>query len=98
MPVFSQDKLSYKRGSCHLEVNYKQQGPGKQLPKAFQFTRGALGVLDPAPGALGRKAGIAQHQLDIGATREQPGAAEKLLAPVNRSSLAQCLVGRIGIA
>lgn len=62
-----------------------------------RLTRPFAAPHDPTSRAARGVEGIAQHALYILASREQPGAAEKLLAPVNRASFAQCTICGVGI-
>ncbi len=75
----------------------KQQGPREQPLKIRQLTARVLAIIDPGTRALGRKARVAQHQLDIGMAGQQPGAAEEFIAPVDRPGFPQGLVARVGV-
>ncbi|OIQ76022.1 hypothetical protein GALL_423080 [mine drainage metagenome] len=75
----------------------EQQGARKQSLEAGQLAALPLQVVDPATGALCGKSRVAQHRLDVEMAREQPGAAEKFLAPVERAGLAKGAISRVRI-
>jgi hypothetical protein len=76
----------------------EQHRPREELLEILQFAARRRALHHPAAGALRREPhGIAKHRLDIGMAGQQPCSAEELVAPMDRPSLAQRGVGRIGI-